>query len=802
MKAITPKGRRGAKDSEAGDKEALRKARRDFAEAQRRLAKIASIAPAAVHEFRLAADGKMTMPFSTEAIRDIYGFPPEELAKDFSIGQALIHPDDLPRIGAAVEESRRSLTPFRQEWRVLHPQRGEIWIECRSTPESQADGAVVWYGYLHDITERKRAEERLRNSEERYRALYHDIPVMIFTLNTKGDVVAVNPSGVQQLGYPEEELVGKSVLKVFYPDDRPAVTHQLGVCLANPGQLHHWQFRKVRKDGEILWVEEIAQLVKDLSGATNVLVVCQDITERKRTAEMLEHREQEFRMLAENSPDIIIRYDCKGRRRYVNPAYEQEFGVSADDAVNKGLREHWMLDTPVEQYEAKLRHVLETGEPANVELISHRSDGRVVTQEVRLVPEWHPGGGISGALAIGRNITALKEAIAEHQRTAEMLQRREQEFRTLAENSPDIIIRYDRECRRIYVNPAYVRDFGYSASEFLNKRPNEDWKLDTPVERYMECIRRAVESGVASNIELTSRRPDGRRSIYEVRIVPERQANGEIVGALALGRNITALKETEAEIRRLNAELEQRVEARTRELAAERAKLEAANKELEAFSYSVSHDLRAPLRSIDGFSRILLEDFADKLGDEGMRSLETVRAASQRMAGLIDDMLQLSRVTRSEMRLAPVDLSALAREVVAGLREVDPERNVEVEVAPRLTASADGHLVRIVLENLVGNAWKFTSRQEVARIEIGQTDTPDGPAFFVRDNGVGFDMAYVHKLFGAFQRLHTTAEFPGTGIGLATVQRVIRRHGGRVWAEGKPDCGATFFFTLPGEANL
>ncbi|MBI4319890.1 MAG: HAMP domain-containing protein [Chloroflexi bacterium] len=226
------------------------------------------------------------------------------------------------------------------------------------------------------------------------------------------------------------------------------------------------------------------------------------------------------------------------------------------------------------------------------------------------------------------------------------------------------------------------------------------------------------------------------------------------------------------------------------------ARLEQINRELEGFSYSVSHDLRAPLRAIDGFSHALLEDYADKLDEQGKGYLDRVRAASQRMAQLIDDLLSLSRLTRSEVRREQVDLSALVGTIAAELRQTEPERQVEFVIAEGLVAMGDTRLLRVALENLLGNAWKFTGKHPSARIEFGVVEQDGKPAYFVRDDGAGFDMAYADRLFGAFQRLHTPMEFPGSGIGLATVQRIIHRHGGDVWAEGAVEQGATFYFTL------
>jgi signal transduction histidine kinase len=245
------------------------------------------------------------------------------------------------------------------------------------------------------------------------------------------------------------------------------------------------------------------------------------------------------------------------------------------------------------------------------------------------------------------------------------------------------------------------------------------------------------------------------------------------------------------------AELGNAFDRMTERLQLSYAAVETSNRELEAFSYAVSHDLRAPLRSVAGFSQAVLEDYGRQLDDKGRQYLEMAAEASREMGQLIDDLLRLSRVSRSEMERVPVDLTAMAASIVAELRSVEPDRVVEVEIAPRLGAEGDPTLLRLVLENLLRNAWKFTSHHASARITVGRMQEDGRDGFFVADDGAGFDMAYVRKLFQPFQRLHRTAEFPGTGIGLATVIRIIRRHGGEAWARGEVEKGATVFFTLP-----
>jgi signal transduction histidine kinase len=275
---------------------------------------------------------------------------------------------------------------------------------------------------------------------------------------------------------------------------------------------------------------------------------------------------------------------------------------------------------------------------------------------------------------------------------------------------------------------------------------------------------------------------------------------------LMLGRieeQTRTVSESREQLRQYAGELEQRVAERTHELEERNealrrnaAELLAANTELDAFAYSVSHDLRAPLRSIDGFSQVLLEDYAPRLDDAGRDSLHRVRAASQRMGVLIDDLLKLARVTRTELRTEVVELSAMAREIATELQRSAPERQVDFAIAPGITARGDLRLLRVVLENLLRNSWKYTAKQPRPRIEFGVLTDNGERVFTVRDNGAGFDMKYADKLFGVFQRLHSAADFEGTGVGLATVRRIVTRHGGRIWAEGTVDQGATFYFTL------
>jgi PAS domain S-box-containing protein len=370
----------------------------------------------------------------------------------------------------------------------------------------------------------------------------------------------------------------------------------------------------------------------------------------------------------------------------------------------------------------------------------------------------------------------------------------EARFRTIIEASPVPMVLTGDLGDISYVNAAFTRTFGYVLSDIPTVA--DWWPKAYPDEQYREWVATTWQAHVEKAkcdgvrfepIEAVVQCKDGSTRTVLGEASPLGDSFGETY--LATLYDITERKEAEAKIRRFSAELEQSVKERTHDL-------QVTNSELESFAYSVSHDLRAPLRAIEGFSSLLETEYAATLDDRARNYFKRIRGGATRMGVLIDDLLNLSRLSRQEMRRGPVDLSALAREVAEELKRTEPTRRVEWVIAPQATATGDLGLLRVVMQNLIGNAWKYSSRREVSRIEFGICEHGGSPAFFVRDNGEGFDMAYADKLFGAFQRLHSPAEFPGTGIGLATVKRIIHRHGGEVAAQARINEGATFYFTL------
>ncbi|MBI3140614.1 MAG: PAS domain S-box protein [Rhodocyclales bacterium] len=509
-----------------------------------------------------------------------------------------------------------------------------------------------------------------------------------------------------------------------------------------------------------------------------------DITAAKRAEAALRESEERLRTVFDTVSGIAVQ-GCDAERRviYWNKASEMLYGYWAAEALGARIEELLLFEEDRPAFIRGAEAMLADGEsPPPGEVRTRRKSGQAIEVYTTHVVITNPGG--------AREFYRIDLDMSELHRLESELAASHERYRQLFTLSPDAVLVHAGGII-LLANQAAARTFHARSPEDLVGRSIYD--LAAPADREMVQERvRALENPEAAPMPLSLAEIDyvaldGQPIILEA--TATRVSLWGRPAVLSAVRDITERKEAEAEVRRLNETLEQRVRNRT-------AELEASNRELEAFSYSVSHDLRAPLRGIDGFAQILAEDYAHHLDGAAREHLARIRTATQRMAQLIDEMLELARITRVTIHHRRVDLSALARSILPELRQ-DSTRQVEFLVAHQVEAQADPTLMRVVLDNLLGNAWKFTGRTAAARIEFGARADNGERVYFVRDNGAGFDPAYADKLFRTFQRLHRPDEFPGTGIGLATVHRIIQRHGGRVWAEGAVGEGATFYFTLP-----
>lgn len=754
--------------------------------------RVAAVEPAAAAGWRSPEEIPFSVDFVSERCAWILGLAREELVRNPLVVLSILAPDELASFARRNVESAIALSPLHWEGRATV--RGEVrWLRLESLPRRLDNGEVLWTGVVEDVTERRRATEDLAESEERFAAAFRGSPVaMVMSSAADGVHLDVNEVFERDSGFGRDEVVGSTSeqLRFFVdPTERALLLEEIQA----KGHVEGRPCLVRIKSGEIRRCLVSIRSVP-VRGRTNLLTSLLDVTEETRAAEeraealqLLGAERQLLETVVGALPvGVLFIRGPEHRVEWVNRAYLAM--VPGKQVLGRTIEEIWseiytfvgpILDAV--RATGKSYHAFDA--PAR---IRRAEDGPLE----RAYFSWSiTRTRIPGSDEWGLLNTAIETT--DQVRARRAMQALEDRLVLAQEASGSGTWDWDIGSGELTWSPELYRLFGLDPA--AQPASFETWRSALHPDDAA-----AAEERIAASVRERSPLVNLYRIVLptgEVRWIEARgRASYDEAGVprrmSGLCIDVSERIATELELETHREHLEDRVRART-------AELEAATREMESFSYSVSHDLRAPLRALDGFSATLLEEYASELDEKGRHYLDRIRAAAQRMAELIDALLNLSRLGRRELVRGDVDVSAMARSVAAELHAFDAERTVELRIADGMGANADAQLLRVVLQNLIGNALKSTSKRVDATVEIGSGLRDGERVFFVRDNGVGFDALYSAKLFKPFQRLHGIDEFPGTGIGLATVQRIVDRHGGRVWAESVPRGGASFYFTLP-----
>ncbi|MBI5361883.1 MAG: PAS domain-containing protein [Planctomycetes bacterium] len=699
---------------------------------------------------------------------------------------AMIHSDDRARVGqewAAIVQSRAF---GEDEARLCHAASIE-WrrVRARAVPLLAADGSIEeWIGTNEDVHERVTAAELVRESEERLRTVLRATNDVVWDWDLRRGELAWSPRYAETFGYPLDELRMSTVEcdRRVHPDDRAGLDRSLAAALEGKGEFWAHEYRYRHADGAWRHVQDRGYVKRDEQGrATRMIGALQDVTRARHAEAELRKAELLYRELVHSVKAILWRANPATLDFEFVSKEAERLGYPLEQWLEPGF---WIAHLHPDDRDHAVRFCLNATRDGRNHEFEYRflaSDGRTVwLRDVTTVLV--EDGAVTELVGILLDVSELKLAEA---RVCESDAR----LRAIHEQSSVGFVSTTLDSRILDANPAFCAMLGFQREELVERTIEsithpDDWRGNA--ERRDALLQ---HDGTHFHVEKRYLRKDGTALDARVSVVLIRDPRGAPACFVGIVEDIAERKRYERDLQVMNQTLERRVQERT-------AELQAALRDLESFSYSVSHDLRAPLRSMDGFSHALLAE-RSHLDAEARDWLGRIRASCTRMSDLIDGLLALARLSRDELEPAPVDLAALARKIVEGLRAAEPARAVEFVVRGELVARADPRLARILLENLLGNAWKFTARREHATIELfTETGASGERVYCVRDDGVGFESNLARRLFQPFERLHTQAEFPGSGIGLATVHRIVRRHGGDVWIEGFPGGGACVLFTL------
>ena len=734
----------------------------------------------------------------------MYGLRPDEFGRTQAAWEHYVHPDDRQEMIQAIECTRMRGGAEEREFRIVRPS-GEIrWLVARWRWIRDASGKPVRLtGVNFDITQRKQAEDVLRESEARTRAIFESAHDALITMDAQGRIQEFNPAAERMFGYSRSEAVGRMAADLIIPPHLRE-RHMEGVRrYLETGEAAVLEQRilmpAMRADGTEIPVEFSIAATRRANLPPFFTAYVRDISDRVLAERATAH----LAAIVKSSDDAIISKNLSGIVMSWNRAAERLFGYRADEMIGRPITT--LIPPDRHDEERRILEKMSHGEMVeNYETTRRRKDGTDVHVSLTISPLFDGQGKVIGASKIARDITDRvqnEQVLAQHRkRLRQALDYQEAVFSNIGEG----LYTVNRQGLVVSVNRAAEELFGWTKEELIGKNMHDLTHYKRPDGKPFpaeDCAGvHVLRSGVpVVNHEDVFIRKDG--SFFDVVYSASPIWSGdEITGSVVVFHDVTAKKRAEAALR----DRDRALTAANDELNQQKAGLAEANKELQSFSYSVSHDLRAPLRTIDAYVRIVEEDHGHQLNDEIRRCLGIVKKAAGQAGELIDDLLEFSRLGRVGMDVRPTKMTELVREAADELALTQNGRAIDLNIRDLPRCQGDWRLLKLVWSNLLSNAFKFTRGRELSQIEIGwlpDDQQENACVYYIKDNGVGFDIKYVHKLFGVFQRLHLKDEFEGTGVGLAIVHRIVQRHGGRVWADGKIDGGATFYFSLRKATN-